>query len=136
MIGYKSPEAIIGAKYEGWQDAAVIAKKIRADFKEAKKAGLFPADVKVSVRCQKYAGGQSIKACLSGWEREAVSEEYSDDSVVMGYQGRRMTEKAQMVQRKAREIVSAYNRNASDAMIDYFDVTYYSNADWDYTLVW
>jgi len=66
MIGYQSPAARIGHKYEGWQDAAVIAKKVRADFKAAQKAGEFPADIKVSVRCHKYSGGQSVKATLSG----------------------------------------------------------------------
>ena len=132
MIGYQSPAARVGAKYEGWQDAAVIAKKVRADFKAAQKAGEFPADIKVSVRCHKYSGGQSVKATMSGWDMDRVSFPMSDG----GWIGRRMTEEAQRVQSRARAIVEAYNKNESDAMVDYFCVVYYSNAEWDYKLVY
>lgn len=56
----------LGSKYNGWQDAAVIARQVRADVKAAQKAGDLPSDLKVSVRCRKYAGGQAVDVTLSG----------------------------------------------------------------------
>jgi hypothetical protein len=129
MIGYQSPAARIGHKYEGWQDAAVIAKKVRADFKAAQKAGEFPADIKVSVRCRKFAGGQSVDVQLSGWAKDRVSS--------FGEEGwRQMSPEAKEVRFHAQAIAEAYNKDESDSMVDYFRVVYYSNAEWDYNLVY
>lgn len=112
-----------GSKYTGYRDAALIAKDIRADIKAAKSAGEIPADVKVSVRCEKYSGGQSVRVTLSGWEPERVRDGE-------GY----LTWEADMVRRRIEAMREAYNRDASDPMTDYYDVTYYGSTDWDWRI--
>jgi len=41
-----------------------------------------------------------------------------------------LTTAARYVKRTVEAIRSAYNRDASDPMVDYFDVTYYGGTDW------
>jgi hypothetical protein len=117
-------QARVGSNYKGWRDAAEIARDVRADLKAASKAGAIPADVKVSVRCEKYAGGQSVKVGLSGWERSRIWD--------IGSQGWKMTEEAQAVESFVEGIRESYNRDASDAMTDYFEVVYYGTTNWNY----
>ena len=112
-----------GSKYTGYRDAALIAKDIRADIKAAKAAGEIPADVKVSVRCEKYSGGQSVRVTLSGWAAGDIWDEE-----------RRVMPRAEQVRRKIDAMREAYNRDASDPMVDYYDVTYYGSTDWDWRI--
>ena len=72
MTTYAYPEPRIGEKFMGWIDAAVAAKKIRSDIKQAQLHSEIPPDVKVSVRTRKYAGGQAVDVTLKGWNSEAV----------------------------------------------------------------
>jgi len=53
-------ERVYGDKYDGNLDVADIAKLIRADIKEARKAGELPDDWKYSVRISRFSGGCSI----------------------------------------------------------------------------
>ena len=124
MSGYAYREPRIGEKFTGWIDAVAAAKKIRADIKTAKQHGVIPNDVKVSVRSDRFAGGQSVDVRLSGWNPEAVW--YEDE--IHGYL---KTTAAKQVEIAVEAIRSAYNRDASDSMVDYFDVTYYGVTEWD-----
>lgn len=123
MTTYAYPEPRVGYNYEGYIDAAVAAKKIRAEIKTAKEHGAIPHDVKVSVRTSKYAGGQSVEARLSGWNPEAV---WVHDGTRF-----RHTPAAQRVADAVERIRGSYNRDASDPMTDYFEVTYYGITSWD-----
>ena len=119
MIGYQSPAPRVGSKYAGYVDAAKVAKMVRADIKAAKTNGDLPNDIKTSVRTRKYAGGQAVDVTITGWNAEAV---WAPDHT--------LTTAARYVQRTIETIRSAYNRNASDPMVDYYDVTYYGGTDW------
>ena len=123
MTTYKYPEPRIGEKFTGWIDAAIVAKKIRADIKQARSDGEIPVDVKISVRTRKYAGGQAVDVSLTGWNSEAVW--YTD-----GY-NRQMSHAAKRVADVVERIRNSYNRDASDPMTDYFDVMYYGVTSWD-----
>lgn len=123
MTTYVSPEPRVGSKFTGWIDAAVAAKKIRQDVKDAKRDGIIPVDVKVSVRTRKYAGGQAVDVHLSGWNPEAVW--------YRGTYGPEMSNAAARVEKAVERIRGSYNRDASDSMVDYFDVTYYGTTQWD-----
>ena len=117
-------EARIGSNYRGYRDAADIARDVRADLKSAAKAALIPADIKVSVRCQKYAGGQSVDVYLSGWDRSRIWD--------IGPEGWKMTAEAKAVEGFVEKIRESYNRDNSDSMTDYFEVVYYGTTNWDY----
>lgn len=113
----------IGSKYAGYQDAATISKAVRADIKQAQKTGLLPADLKASVRCDKYSMGQSVNVSLTGWSNERVWTHDAD-----GF--RAMTPEAKTVTSRIEEIRNAYNRDNSDPMTDYYEVVYYGVTQW------
>lgn len=122
--GYKYPDPVVGSRYTGWVDAAEVAKRVRADIKQAKADGTLPKHVKTSVRCRKYAGGQAVDVTLSGWTTSDVWTTTPD-----GYSTQ--TADASQVLVAVEKMRSAYNRNASDPMTDYYDVTYYGTTQWD-----
>lgn len=123
MTTYAYPEPRVGEKFMGWIDAAVAAKKIRADLKQAQLHSEIPPDVKISVRTRKYAGGQAVDVTLTGWNSEAVwyQTEYR----------REWTPAARRVVDIVDRIRNAYNRDASDPMTDYYEVIYYGTTRWD-----
>ena len=125
---YMMREARVGSKWtSGYRPRKEIAAAIRADIKAAKKAGDLPADLKVSVRTDNYAGGGAIRVTLSGWDSERVYSPEGD-----GYFD--MTNEAKNVMHRVEALRGAYNRDASDPMVDYFEVDYYGSTDWDYSL--
>jgi hypothetical protein len=120
MSTYTAPAARTGANWTpGFRKGSEIAADIRRDLKAAQKAGDIPADVKVSVRTRTYAGGRAIDVTLTGWDRERI---YTTDWF--------MTPEAQAVRQTVETIRESYNRDASDSMVDYFDVDYYGSTDW------
>ena len=128
MTTYVMAPAREGSKWTSdYRPLKEIAADIRADVKAAKKAGQLPADVKVSVRTDLYAGGGAIRVTLSGWTTDRIYALASD-----GYP--ELTSEAHNVARTVEAIREAYNRNASDPMVDYYDVTYYGGTDWDWRL--
>lgn len=121
---YAMREARVGSKWTpGYRPTREIAAAIRKDLKQAQRDGMIPADVKISVRSSTFAGGRAVDVVLGGWAQDRVWDA-SDDY--------RMTEEANRVQRRVNSIREAYNRDASDAMVDYWDVTYYGGTRWEY----
>ena len=112
-----------GSKYAGWQDAATIAKNVRADIKQAQKDGSLPKDIKVSVRCEKYSMGQSVNVSVTGWLGDRIWKR-----LPAGF--RIMTPEAKAVTARIEEIRNAYNRDNSDPMTDYYEVVYYGVTQW------
>lgn len=123
---YTAPAPRLGSKYAGWQDAAAIARQIRADLKAAQRAGDLPDDMTIRVRCHKYAGGQAVDVVLSGWTADRV---IADHESGIGYRG--MSHEAARIRRVVDGYREAYNRDASDSMVDYYDVLYYGSTEWD-----
>lgn len=122
---HTSPTATIGSKWTpNYRPAREIAADIRRDLKAAQKAGDIPADIKISVRCQTYGGGRAIDVTLSGWNAAQVYVELYGDT-------HRYTTAAQQTHRTVETIREAYNRDASDALVDYYDVDYYGGTRWD-----
>ena len=57
-------EKFQGSKYDANATAAENAKRIRADVKEAIKAGKLPKGIKVAVRTSTYSMGASIRVAI------------------------------------------------------------------------
>lgn len=129
-----------GAKYDdvrGIYDIAVIAKLMRADIKISRKLGLkaaepgeiaipdpiadAPAQIKISVRTQKYSGGGSINILIRDVPEDWRTVCYDD----RGNERRGCGPALAALADELRAIHQAYNYNGSDAMTDYFDVNYY-----------
>lgn len=123
-----------GAKYEGTRNLSntEIAKVMRDDVKVAKKRGLLPKDLKVSVRCEHYT---SIEIRITAFPAGTVvySPEYLEATGNLMHPtkyGRRVEEYTPEVKAwfdTLKEIHNAYNRDNSDSMSDYFDVRYYGS---------
>jgi hypothetical protein len=104
-----------------------IAQAIRADIKAAKQAGEIPNDVKVSVRSNHLA----VRIVLSGWTDAQVWERKQG---IDGYARKEWTDEAAVVCYKVEKIRNAYNKECVNGMIDYFNVYYYGNTEWDWSL--
>lgn len=129
---YTMPEPRIGEKWTSdYRPLKDIAADIRADIKAAKKSGHLPADLKASVRTHLYSGGGAIDITLSGWTSERVWEMQDDAIYGRGYG---LTAEADRTQRAIEAIRRAYNRDASDSQVDYFEVTYYGSTEWDWRI--
>ncbi len=128
METYTMPEARIGNKWTSdYRPTKDIAADIRADIKAAKKNGELPSELKASVKTRLFAGGSAIDVSLSGWTGEMIYAPSED-----GYF--KQTPAAQEVKDKLEAIRGAYNRNASDSMVDYYEVTYYGGTNWDWRI--
>lgn len=126
-------ERAYGEKNNGtWRDAADIAKDIRADIKAARQAGEInlPEGAKISVRCSKYSGGQSIDVNVTGWVGHRIEVEDAEN-FWPGFTRRELTPEADEVQGRLERIVRAYNWDGSDSQSDYFDVCFYGHVSFD-----
>ena len=143
--GYKYHEV---REYAG---AAEIAKAIRADIKQAKAEGLLPRDWSYSVRSSNFAGGCAIDVTVNGPREAIIVDEDMTRCPVDGRNGRPMcqpgfhrwakcegarhlTELAEVTEMTLKRIHDAYNHDGSESMTDYFDVRYYGQVNFDYSL--
>ena len=110
----------VGAKFDKRRTTKEIAELVRAELKELKAAGEFPAEVRTSVRKQR----DCVRVTLSGW---------SQDQVRTGdlYGQRCYTPEARYLYDLVKGLLDQYNRDASDVMSDYFDTHFYGLVDWD-----
>jgi hypothetical protein len=120
-------EPTYGAKYERGLSRKEVAKRIRTDIKAGVKAGSLPR-AKYSVRIENYSGGGSISIAASELPFEVLSEArvLADRDEPHRFSGLNwMSERGEALRRSLKAIGGAYNRDASDPMVDYFDCDYY-----------
>ncbi|MFE6967196.1 hypothetical protein ACFVAJ_19030 [Agromyces sp. NPDC057679] len=111
-----------GAKYTEWRSVTEISKDLRKDFELARRAGVFPPHLTISVRSEKYSGGQSINVTVDGL---TDAEIYTEDPRYPGE--RRYTELVGKMKDRLERITKQYNRSRTNSMVDYFDESYYSS---------
>ena len=133
-----------GEKFERDLNVSDIAKRIRKEILAKKKAGEFPKGLKTSVRIQRYSGGQSLNITVKDFGFAPTNPEYVEfreqagsDWHLTGIHGQapeRYNEKATKILGELKEMRTAYNRDNSDIMVDYFDVNFYGSVevDWEY----
>lgn len=121
-----SPTHTIGAKWDRNQyDSAVIAKGVRADIKSAYDARLLPAGTTVSVKVEKYSGGQAINVTLRGLPNSDVYEPDEDGDTSYGPR----TPYAVATKRLLQEITDAYNNRDVNGQIDEYNVVYWGHVE-------
>ena len=123
-------DTFVGSKVGELYDAAEISRAVKKELVAMQKAGQFPVEIKFSVKSSKFAGGQAVEVSISGWQKEQIwkeewSQPYSQMINVMLPEAKEIEEKAEAVRNQ-------YNREAINSMIDYFQVTYYGRAEWDW----
>ena len=125
-------DTFVGAKVDQLYDAAEISKAVKKELVAMQKAGEFPAEIKFSVRSDKFSGGQAVDVVISGWNSEQVwKEEWSEPYSRML---KIMLPEAKAIQEKAEAVRNQYNREAINSMIDYFNVNYYGRAEWSWKI--
>ena len=125
--------AFTGSKYDKNLTTTEIAKRFRADVKEAVSRGELPA-MKVSVRTRHFAGGSSIDVTvqrIDGVERVANPEALR--LAVVDPHGfhrvPRLAPAVEDVRSKLARMLNAYNFDDSDIASDYFCVRFYAHVD-------
>jgi hypothetical protein len=117
---YQMPEARVGQNYvAGYRPLREISADIRKAIATAKTLGQIPADIKVSVRVR---DGLAIDVKLSGWDRDQLIEAPENS-----WDYARSTAAATAVRNRVEAIRESFNRDASDPMVDYYEVTYYGS---------
>lgn len=111
-----------GENYEQGEDVATTAKRIRRCIKLAQKSGEL-ARAKLSIRCRRYAGGQSIDVEIVSVPFELVRYVEGDD--VAHYE--RYTPETKELLSKLEEIVESYRRDDSDSMTDYYNANFWGS---------
>lgn len=111
-----------GSKYAGYRDVAEIARDVRVDLKAAQKAGYLPADVKISVRSEKFSMGQTMRLEVKGLGDEDLYQPKSD--LDMSWE-RRNTAYAREVRDRVEAIAKAYDQTDSESQTDYHHGTYF-----------
>lgn len=132
--------AFEGGKYKETENLRTceVAKLIRKELKER-----FPG-FKLSVRTQTFAGGSSIDVVIKEFpegfnpfcDTYHVGEEpqYSDHYAYKAYHTK-YNEEAEEIKTMVERVMDQYNFNDSDGMIDYFHVSFYGHASFDYRIV-
>lgn len=115
-------QASKGDLYTGYRDITSINKDARAEFKRAQKAGYIPRSLKFSVTGDKYSGGQSMSVNVTGVDQESL---VAQDEGRLG----RYSPEGKELNRRISSIAEAWNRDDSEAMVDYFDNTYYCHVN-------
>lgn len=118
--------ARVGSKYtDKWRSAKDIAKDIRADLKEAQKAGYIPKNVKYSVTKDSYAGGQSVTIKVLNLKDSDLYQENTHS--IQSWDRYVPSPKANEFKNRLSIIANAYNSDSSDIQTDYFNVLYHSS---------
>ncbi|XKH58452.1 hypothetical protein LG293_17680 (plasmid) [Citricoccus nitrophenolicus] len=102
------------------------AKMVREEIKQAKNGGYLPGDFTYGVRKEEFAGGAAIRVNVKGLTKDQLCE---DDPQQPGFQVR--TAAAIELDNRLEHILSIFNRDASDSMVDYFDVDFYSTVSFE-----
>lgn len=134
-----------GTKYASTKDLSrvEVAKLIRADIKDAVKAGTIPA-AKYSVTCESFAGGGSIdvriadvkKAGFVLWNplRLAWDTQNPHSGLCDAPSEARWlhSEEARALLDAVKAIVDAYNFDGSDSQTDHFHVRFYGQVEFSW----
>lgn len=122
-----------GPKYSERLSTKEIAARVRAEVKEAQKAGRIAAGVKVSVRYESFSGGTAIRvnvtAVPAGFVITNPAHARAEILAPHDYDATRgiprHTPEAAALLEELNAIVGAYHRDNSDSSVDYFDVNFY-----------
>ena len=117
-----------GNKYDKDLNVVEIAKRIRADIKQAIADGIIPA-IKTSVRISRYSMGRSIDIYITEAPFAVVNPEWTaaraSGASVREMDGiGQLTAEAKRVRDVVADIHAAYNYDRSDSMTDYYDVNF------------
>jgi hypothetical protein len=126
-----------GSKYDPKLDIAEIAKRVRAEIKDACKAGTLPQGA-YRVTISRFSGGRSLTVRVAPHAafpllnpERARLEATQPGAFFPDCHYPRYTPEARAMLDQLRAIVGAYQYDRSDAQSDYFDVNFYEHVNVD-----
>lgn len=130
-------ERTYGYLYDAKRSTTEDAKLIRGTVKTMQKAGVLPADWKISVRTDKFAGGSAIRITATSprpiYAANPNSYRCSTLNVETGEHVHayvdKFTVEAKVVRAALEELHQAYNHDGSEMQVDYWDVKFYGTVD-------
>ena len=131
-----------GSKYESKRDVKDVAKLVRADLAALVKKGELPKGFKASVTIDRFSGGCSLDVRVTAapgvpiYNRERLLLDTLEPNAYHHGAGvpPLNTEEATALIKLVEGVVNAYRRDNSDLMTDYFDVSFYSDVKFDWSL--
>ena len=130
-----------GNKYNNDLSTKDIAKAFRADVAKAKKDGILPKELKLSVRTSLYSGGSSINVTikevgfnpLNTARVHAQAQDRNLYTFPIGHPAEsRFTKQGGEIKETLTSMLAAYNFDESDSMTDYFFVNFYGHVEFNW----
>ena len=122
-----------GNRYDKSLSTTQIAAKVRAEIKAAQKAGKLPKG-KIGIRTSYFSGGSSISIRAVGFQvlnPERLALDIREPHVFHEYGPALYTPRAAAMVKSLESLLSAYNFDGSDSMVDYFHVNFYGHVSFD-----
>ena len=132
-----------GSKYDATSNLSMaeIVSRIREDIKAAKKAGALPKDLRTTVSRRNYnVITINIRALPGGMRKYTEDYMLASRNLTQpanrysGFYSDAFTPEYKAMKEKLESIMSAYNRDNSDIMTDYFDRRFYDYVETTYEL--
>jgi hypothetical protein len=120
-------------KFDASLDIKEIAKRLRKEIKAMQKMGLY-AGMKVSVRIERYSGGQSLSVTIKSWDGELLNPAWIAADPDYRYEVDKWTPRVCKALEVLKRLANQWNYNNSDSQVDYFDVNYYTHVSVDWEL--
>lgn len=129
----------MGSKYDISRDTREIAALVRQEIKQGLKDGSLPKGLKTSVTMERFSGGSSCTITIKAIPFPLVADDYLAACVAGTQDSRfcrveRFSQKARDLRAQLEAMLKAYQRDDSDAMIDYFSVNFYAHCDFEYRI--
>jgi len=128
-----------GKKYDKSLTTKQITQIIRNNIKQAKKDGILPQDLRVSVRMRKVTWDHAIDMTITKLDTKIFNEEFIRWEMEHPHDPYpanipRYEPETQRILDMLRGFHDDYNYDRSDSMTDYFDVNYYGGVSIDFRL--
>jgi hypothetical protein len=121
------------SKFDASLDIKEIAKRLRKDIKAMQKMGVY-ANMKVSVRIERYSGGQSLSVTITKWDGQLHNPAWIAADMNARCEIHRHTPRVRKAMEVLKRLANQWNYDNSDSMVDYFDVNYYTHVSVDWEL--
>jgi hypothetical protein len=114
-----------GSRFTGWRDVVSVAKDVRADLKDAVRAGYLPEGLKFGVTTSKFSMGQALRVSVRGLHDDAI---YANDPVSLS-PGRMYSKATVEIMSRVEALAGAYDRETTEAQTDFHRGTYFTSVD-------
>jgi hypothetical protein len=117
-----------GKKFDRSMDIKEVARLVRKDINAAKRAGLLPRSMKISVAISRYSMGCSLSIVVREWPGRVVNPAWCLGHILDPHgmaRAPRLTEQGNRWIEALEALANEYNYDRSDSTTDYYDKAFY-----------